>query len=305
MKQFSNYQHVDGEIMNERDKQEVGSKFWNKGKWDNFVLPFLPKDCNGLTLIDMGCNAGLFLKLAEDKGFSKIIGIDRNKEAFRRAVSYRERNGGSYELRRHYFERCLDQLPVSDYTILANAHYYFSINCWFDYLDRLALKTQYCIIVTAAKREKICNASAKTVDIKKYFKYWDETGNVPELSLKDDPYPRTQWSFCFKSPLIERVSMDSLNANNEFRNDYFKELDQGVDPLKTCYYEFTKERRVTWPERTIIKYILDKAILYEDIKKNGLLHPIIVNSDNNVIDGNHRYGIMKHLGYKSIFIRKT
>ena len=28
-KQFSNYQYVEGEEMLERDKQEVGSKFWN------------------------------------------------------------------------------------------------------------------------------------------------------------------------------------------------------------------------------------------------------------------------------------
>ena len=60
MKQFSNYQYIDGE-MSERDKKEEGSKFWNKGKFDNFVKPFLPEDCKNMTFIDMGCNAGVFL----------------------------------------------------------------------------------------------------------------------------------------------------------------------------------------------------------------------------------------------------
>lgn len=58
--------------MTERDKKEVGSKFWNQGKWDNFVLPFIEDDCKDMTLVDVGCNAGLFLKLAKDKGFRPL-----------------------------------------------------------------------------------------------------------------------------------------------------------------------------------------------------------------------------------------
>ena len=77
--------------MSERDKQEKGSKFWNKGKWDNFVLPFLPDDCGEMTLIDMGCNAGIFLKLAEDKGFKQVIGVDSNREAVKKALFYKKK----------------------------------------------------------------------------------------------------------------------------------------------------------------------------------------------------------------------
>ena len=71
MKSFSNYQYTGGE-MNERDKQEVRSKFWNEGKWNNFIKPFLPKDCGEMTFIDIGCNAGLFLKMAKEFGFKRV-----------------------------------------------------------------------------------------------------------------------------------------------------------------------------------------------------------------------------------------
>ena len=30
MKKFETYQYLEGELMTERDKQEVGSKFWNE-----------------------------------------------------------------------------------------------------------------------------------------------------------------------------------------------------------------------------------------------------------------------------------
>jgi len=121
MKNFSSYQYIDGE-MNDRDKEEVGSKYWNKGKWDNLVLPFLPKDCSEMTLVDMGCNAGLFLKLAEDKGF-KTIGVDSNSKAIELAIEYKKRNKGGYQIIQSRMEDC--DLPIVDYTIFVNSHYYF------------------------------------------------------------------------------------------------------------------------------------------------------------------------------------
>lgn len=306
MKNFSNYQHVDGQEMTERDKQEVGSKFWNKGKWDNFVLPFLPDDCSEMTLIDMGCNAGLFLKLAEDKGFNKVIGVDKAGEAFRRAVAYRERNGGKYELRFEYLQKCLADLPMSDYTVLAHSHYYFPMNDWSDYLAKISLKTEHCIIVTSPKVSKPKYASSRRVDVRNYFKHWDEVGYVPRLSREGDPLPRRTSSLCFKSPSIERVPLDSINCNSRFGGkSYWKQLDDGINPKDTHYHKYVTRRQKRWSEKEVEKYIVDKEQLYESVKAKGILYPSSVDSKNNIIDGGHRYCIAEHLGHKSIFIRRT
>lgn len=84
MKPFETYQPLEGEIMTERDRKQVGSKFWNRGKWDNFVKPHFLNDCNGLSLVDMGCNAGLYLKYAKDMDFGRVIGVDSNTESVER-----------------------------------------------------------------------------------------------------------------------------------------------------------------------------------------------------------------------------
>ena len=86
-------------------------------------------------------------------------------------------------------EKCIDKLPVADYTILANTHYYFDIHDWLDYLDKLISKTRYCTIVTAAKREKRYKAPSDTAGIKYSFRHWKKAGEVPELPLEGDPFP--------------------------------------------------------------------------------------------------------------------
>jgi len=290
--------------MTERDKREAGSKFWNKGKWDNFVLPFLSEDCNGMTLIDMGCNAGIFLKLAEDKGFDQVIGVDSNREAIRKALAYKERNGGKYAIRQQSMQRSIDILPVADYTILANAHYYFPIEHWFDYLDRLQYKTRYCVIVTAHKECKVlCKASPTIVDIRGYFKNWDEVEIIDNVSMENDPFPRRLWGICFKSRFVERVPINDLENQNNLQKNFYAEIDKGVHPTETAYYKYSLRRTKRKYRGTVHRGILRKVGLYENIRNNRLIKPIIVNRDKKVLEGNHRHAIMKHLGYKTIMVR--
>lgn len=305
MKRFGNYQYLDGE-MNERDKQEAGSKFWNKGKWDNFVLPFLPKDCNEMTLVDVGCNAGVFLKLAEEKGFHRVIGVDANREAIKRGIDYRNKVGLTYEMKLADMKTCLDELPVADFTVMANVHYYFPIHDWLNYVDRLESRTRYCIIVTAIKSHKLCKASARLEDIRTYFKNWDEVGFIDELPLEGDPFPRRLFGICFKSRVMDRVPLKSLDCGNHVQGRYWEAIDRGDDPLHTRYYKILKKyRRKNWSEKRLERFMFDKVAMYRDIKKNGIHEAIIVNSNNRILDGNHKWKIMRHLGYKTLIIRRT
>jgi hypothetical protein len=308
MKQFSNYQYVEGEPMSERDKQEVGSKFWNEGKWKNFVVPFLPKNCSDMTLIDMGCNAGLFLKLAKDRGFKNAIGVDSNEQVVRRGLRYCDSIKADYQIIKADMRICLDKLPVSDFTVLANSHYYFTIDSWLRYLDKLRNKNAHCIIVTAEKRVNNPKASANVDDIRDYFEDWVDLGMV-EPSLEGDPYPRKLWGLCFKNTGLYRVDIDSLDIGNKVQGGFYKELDQGVHPYKTRYFRIMNPYRQNhphnWSERRVKSFFKKLHLLWEDVKKNGLLNPVIVNKNDRIVDGNHRCQMMSELGYKSVLIRRV
>lgn len=306
MKPFETYQHLDGFPYTDRDTKQIGSKFWNDGKWENFVKPFIKEDTKELTFVDMGCNAGLFLKRAEDMGFDRVIGVDSNEAAVRSGEVWRDTRGGKYKFVLARMEECIDNLPLADYTVLSNAHYYFTINDWLDYLDKLQYKTRYCIIVTAEKRSKqSCWASADVPDIRNYFKYWEEVGFIDELPLDNDPDPRRLWGLCFKSPHLERVELSTLDRGNHVQDDFYREIDSGMEYKSTRYYKIMKPYRKRWPDEKLNSWFEDRIKLFNDVRKNGPTRPIYVGANNRILDGNHKSSIMEYLGYKTVIIRRT
>ena len=119
---FTNYQYLeDGTKTSLTDKQ-VKSKFWGKGKWDNYVVPHFQGDVKGLTYVDMGTNAGLFLKFAEEAGFGRVVGVEINPEAVERGLAYQARVGGKYSLRCGKMQDLIDKMPVADYMTFINSH---------------------------------------------------------------------------------------------------------------------------------------------------------------------------------------
>jgi hypothetical protein len=304
MKPFSTYQFLEGFPMTDRDKVEVGSKYWNEGKFKNFVAPFLPYDCSEQTFIDMGCNAGVFLKLAEDMGFSKVIGVDSDRDAVKRGTEWRDSHGGKYQFVEEKMQKVIDQLPLADYTVLANAHYYFTINDWLDYMDKMQFKTRYCIIVTAEKHHtNRCWTSPGLEEIRGYFKLWEEEGFIDVFPQDGSPSYRKLWAFCFKSPHLDRVPVDLLDSGNHVQDGFYKEIDEGKDYKETRYYRIMKPYRKNWSEDKLNRWFEERIKVYESIKKNGQTQPIIVDSKNLILDGNHRYSMLKSLGYKTIFVR--
>lgn len=309
MKPFESYQYLNGTEMTERDKLEVGSKFWNKGKWDNFILPFLPAECGDMTFVDMGCNAGLFLKYAEEKGFRQVLGVDFNEEAVKRGAQWRDQQGSHYRFLLGRMEEALEQLPVADYTLLANAHYYFTINDFLDYLDKLIYKTRYCIIVTAEKHHgNRCWAGADLDSIRRYFKQWKETAFIDELPTEGDPMPRRLWGLCFRSPILDRVPNESLDCGNHVQDEFYSQLDQGIEYHQTKYYAILKPYRLRkhgWSQEKLDEWFEERISVYESVKKEGLLKPVLVGPGEKILDGNHRFAMLRTLGLKTVMIRRT
>lgn len=297
------------------------SKFCNEGKWDNFINPLLPDDCCEKTFIEMGCNAGLFLKLASEKDFRTIIGIEKSRSTCKVAEKYRDNLGLDYKIINEslgeHFD--LNALPISDITLMANFHYHLLMNDFITLLDRLQYKTCYCLVVSARVRNVAhWRPGAELNDIRLYFKDWKEIQSINYVSPEDDPHPRPMWSILFESRLKRKLIKDLWNPKNKDNGDnripqestatlFQKVLNSdSIDDIRdSLYYKRVLRARVKdgWPRGKIDRFVQDKIDLMYDIKTNGFRSPILVRLDNRIIEGNHRLIMARELGYSSIITR--
>jgi glycosyltransferase involved in cell wall biosynthesis len=315
---------VHGEPVSRPHGAKTASRFWNEGKWETFIAPLLPEDCADQTLVEMGTNAGLFLKLAKDRGYRQVVGIEKNKTPVAEGLKYRDALGYDYTLLKRSLGGKfgesgtfnIDELPVADVTIMSTFHYYIDINSWMKYLDRLAAKTCYALIVSRPElREKHWVAKASLAAVRDYFSDWQEVGLIQNVPKEGDSKPRDLYSVLFKSPLIRRIPMEALDIREKTTNSMHMAMvdlagrlteGEGFDLWETDYYKRWKERKGKWSEKTLRRFVTLKANVMADVWADGLKDPIIVQREGlRLSDGGHRLVMLKALGYKSVIVREV
>ena len=303
------------------DVKRKDSNFWNEGKWDTFIKPLLP--IWRQTFIEMGCNAGLFLKMATDAGFRDVVGVEGNYQIIKQAKCFKENNRGKYKLVYQGVGKdlILDDLPISDVILISNTHYYFSVGAFSKLVDRLLNRALYCIIVSAKARRLQGNALYDLNSVRGYFRDWHEIATIEGVEIEDDPCPRPQmYSVLFKG------NLSTLGVDNyydtwfdaaksvEHRShglapaiqDFFTRVLMGekFEYKDTSFYQYWRDRQPGKPLEWTEELLSYKASLAKDIQENGIKEPIYINQNNMLLDGLHRLCVAKLLGYKHVLVRR-
>lgn len=220
------YQNVDGMDVVFENPNRKESRFWGEGKWNNFIKPLLPQ--RRRTFIEIGCNAGLFLKMASDVGFKDVIGIEPSKSSMRQARDFRKVNKGTYKLIQQKVDAnfALDELPLADVVLLANVHYYIPLSDFIHLVDRLKSRTVYCIVVSARANRRPGAALHYLLAARAYFRGWEEikvVGDWQGTGVEEgDPAPRRQmYGVSFKGNLDV---MDIVRFHDEARERAMKSI---------------------------------------------------------------------------------
>jgi len=320
MSWYQNIDGIKGAVF--KDPNRKNSKYWNEGKWNNFIKPLLPKKRG--TFIEIGCNAGLFLKMATNAGFKKVIGIEGSRRRIKQARLFREANGYSYELiqQKVGVNFDLNQLPLADVVLFSNVHYYFPIHEFATLVNRLRNKTRYCIIVSA----KTHRWSGKAVHylespgVRGYFRDWGEIRVVGDWrgvkDVSEDPAPREQmYGVLFKGGLDVYRLKGWYKKQAEYKGndlaiiDALREFSIKVltgdkfDIEKTLFYQYWQKRSPTSSREWRKEKLFYKKSLVEDIQENGIKEPIYLDQRGKLLDGIHRLIIAKELGYKYVLAR--
>jgi SAM-dependent methyltransferase len=309
---------LDGQDIGERSSLRY-SKFCNEGKWDNFIAPLLPEDCSEMTFVEIGCNAGLFLRMATEWGFQRVVGVEADKNAYQMGIKYRDSLGLNYRIHHAEVGEQFDftLLPAADVVLMANVHYYMHIRQLVYVLDHLLHKARRCVIVSIQKpRGLLWKGRRDLAAVRGYFADWQEIGSVPTISPDGDPHPRSMYSIAFASK-IERVDIAGIRARQEYHpadakasKDFINKcLHRIFDVRSTRYYHRelrTDLRRSPHPgQPDAFERVQDKKDLIRDIRDNGIKNPILIDSDGKLLDGVHRLLTMEVMGYKTILARRV
>lgn len=317
------YLEVGGKPFTRTPTDRTGSRFWNEGKWENFIAPLLPEDCTDQTLVEMGCDAGLFLKMAKDRGFRHVVGVEKNKTPYRAAVLYRDTIGYDYMILKRKLGSPfgepgnfdIDELPVADITLMSTFHYHLDVNSWYKYLDRLITKTCYALIVSNPDTPRFhWKVMGQLGYLHKYFANWEQAELLDGVPEEGDPKPRKLFSVLFKSPYLRRVPIDAITTrtSSSFGEEGICRLterlaagERNIDITTTEMYSDWKKRKPRWSESTLRHFVQGKYNLVQGIIEQGLKEPILVQKDSlKLSDGGHRLVILKTLGYQSAIVRE-
>ena len=298
------------------------SRFWNEGKWATFIRPLLPGDAAGQTFVEMGCDTGLFLKLATDHGFGRVIGVEKNKTPVAVGTRYRDAIGYDYTILKRklgsQFHDAgtfdIDELPLADVTLMSNFHYHVDLNNWVKYLDRLRSKSCYVLVVSVAEMQRWrWKPGTSRNQLKTYFREWEEVGWVDKVPVEDDPEPRNLYSVLYKSPLIERVPIGAITRESNGGAESVRALielaiaGQDIDITQTLYYADWRKRKGRWSERTLRVFTEGKLDMIRSMVADGPKDPILVQNSAKMrlCDGGHRLHVLEMLGHKSAIVRRV
>lgn len=309
---------IDGVDAVFEDINRKDSKFWNEGKWNNFVQPLLMRERN--TFLEIGCNAGLFLKMATDVGFKRVIGVEGSSSIMRQAELYKESNGGDYKLIHQHvgsnFD--LDQLPLFDMVLISNMHYYLPVPVFGKLIDDLKNHCLYCIVVSGRAKRRSGNALWDRRSVEGYFCDWQKIEQIDGYSKKHDAAPRDQmYSMSFKGNLLA-LNVDEFYEEWTKAALYWKHRSKGLPPAIEDFYSRVLAGESIEPIEDLLiykywrtrkpndpgwapKWIARKEILAKDIQENGINTPIyFIKDGQHLRDGLSRICIAKLLGYKHV-----
>lgn len=313
---------VDDKPFSRPRPERTESIFWNEGRWRTFIEPLLPEDATDQTFVEMGCDAGLFLKLASNRGFRRVIGVEKNQTPVRLGREWRDLVDGDWMLLKRKLGSKfhedgsfdLDELPLADVTLLSTMHYYVDINNWLKYTDSLRAKTCHVLIVSRPHLDyRHWEATADLPAVLSYFDGWDVAGIVEPPPTEGDPAPRELYSVLLKNPLIWRVPVAEIDVRK--RDRMFEAVaklaariaaGEDVEPLDTDFARLWAERKKgKWSDRTLGKFVRRKVNVMQGVARDGLMDPIVVDKDLRLCDGGHRLATVKALGCGSVIVRQT
>ena len=267
---------------------------YHEWRWNHLVGPLVDKDGTDRMLLDLGCNAGFYMRKAQQLGY-KTIGVERDLDYFRQVPD------GLNEV---IFGDVNFYKPHCAYlTLLCCVHYHQSDEQVESLFHNLMYSTAY-LLVMGRHKGRVKSIPNKPHLMKK-LRGW------PVIDSREEgPF----YTVLVKNPRYDELSIEDLyRATGEFVSgikgfdDFIPSFEDFVrrslddinfDPSDCEFMDYLKRRRFRYPLGRCWIY----KVMIEEIKKRGI-HTALKVQNGHIKDGYHRLVILRELGYKRVVCR--
>jgi len=272
---------INGVAMPTRRKTDTNAK-----RWEQFVLPLMPHKG---TMVDLGCNAGFYLRAATDLGM-RAIGVEREPEFLAHARYWELHDSKGVTIVEQDVRDFT--LPMASVVLMANFHYWLTPEEMDLLVAKLRKTTVSCILIGRHRPMASHKSDCRLTYLRKAFDGWTQERVIDG---------KKHFSVKFSNPdLFERDTEElfhhqQLAKSRKFLPSYRKMIETGDNTDYIAYLQWRKFRGV----RVLLKR---HTRLIHSVKTGGFLEPLTVVGDK-VVDGDHRLILAKTTGIDTMVCR--
>ncbi|OGM29332.1 hypothetical protein A2630_01950 [Candidatus Woesebacteria bacterium RIFCSPHIGHO2_01_FULL_44_10] len=267
-------------------------------RWERFIRPLLPSG-RGL-LVDLGCNAGFYMRKAADLGFT-TIGVEIDEDYLEHARYWESQDPRGVTIIKEDISKY--DLPACQVALLANVHYWLTKPQLTKLVNNLKERVLSVIVVGRHARSQRHKSPCDLTSLRALFS--DFIGDKSVIGYK-------HYSVIFINPRLTEKNVDEVFNNQplvrsrKFLPSFSKLIDDPSDPTNSDYYRYLKWRGFENPK----ELLMGRVDLIADVRKNGIKNPLLLGRTVNgqyekdrLSDGDHRIVIAKKLGIKKVICK--
>lgn len=267
----------------------------HEARWRDLLAPLIDPDGRERKFVELGCNAGFYLRKAVELNYEHIIGIERDPEFVRQALEF-EAPVRIVQADIHEWE-----IPACHTALLACVHYWQTDDQIKNLLGRLRRKALH-LVVMGKHRGQSLTPPDRSSFLRK-LRGWD---------VIDQRRTSRHWSLLLKNRNLYEADVEELYASQreaidwtDDGKDFFPAFEDYVglvlsgqyfDPRRTRFARYLKTRKFRYRELMLQAY---RDMVYS-VQHDGILSPLVVYERRRVLNGNHRLAIAHLTGIKKV-----
>ena len=175
-----------------------GGRDSSEYRWNHFIEPLIEKEGKGRRFIELGSNAGFYLRKAKELGF-EAIGIENEPLYVAQAKYWEEKE----PIGAKTIEMDLNNyvIPVTHTVLLANIIYYLNPNQVSSLIYMLRKRALNVVVISRHERLSRIKYSCEKNQIYEYFSGWE---------VIEGGEDKRHWSIMFKNPRMIELDINRL-----------------------------------------------------------------------------------------------